>query len=60
MSHPLYEVVTGEGLMRPCFKAETGDFSLFDNTSVEKAIFSFYLNVCLAQEVYTQEEVLRW
>ncbi|WCJ23198.1 HAD-superfamily hydrolase subfamily IG 5'-nucleotidase [Euphorbia peplus] len=24
MSHPLYEVVTGEGLMRPCFKAETG------------------------------------
>lgn len=25
MSHPLYEVVTGEGLMRPCFKARTGD-----------------------------------
>ncbi|CAH8363989.1 unnamed protein product [Eruca vesicaria subsp. sativa] len=24
MSHPLYEVVTGEGLMRPCFKVETG------------------------------------
>ncbi|XP_050216712.1 uncharacterized protein LOC126667705 [Mercurialis annua] len=24
MSHPLYEVVTGEGLMRPCFKACTG------------------------------------
>ncbi|KAJ4721879.1 5-nucleotidase [Melia azedarach] len=24
MSHPLYEVVTGEGLMRPCFKARTG------------------------------------
>ncbi|EOY06936.1 HAD-superfamily hydrolase, subfamily IG, 5'-nucleotidase isoform 2 [Theobroma cacao] len=24
MSHPLYEVVTGEGLMRPCFKAQTG------------------------------------
>ncbi|KAK7264794.1 hypothetical protein RJT34_32405 [Clitoria ternatea] len=24
MSHPMYEVVTGEGLMRPCFKAETG------------------------------------
>ncbi|XP_010547040.1 PREDICTED: 5'-nucleotidase domain-containing protein 4 [Tarenaya hassleriana] len=24
MSHPLYEVMTGEGLMRPCFKAETG------------------------------------
>lgn len=23
-SHPLYEVVTGEGLMRPCFKARTG------------------------------------
>ncbi|KAL5782806.1 hypothetical protein ACOSP7_007835 [Xanthoceras sorbifolium] len=23
-SHPLYEVVTGEGLMRPCFKAVTG------------------------------------
>ena len=25
MSHPMYEVVTGEGLMRPCFKAQTGD-----------------------------------
>lgn len=25
MSHPLYEVVTGEGLMRPCFQARTGD-----------------------------------
>ncbi|XP_027334085.1 5'-nucleotidase domain-containing protein 4-like isoform X2 [Abrus precatorius] len=24
MSHPMYEVVTDEGLMRPCFKAETG------------------------------------
>ncbi|KAL9390638.1 hypothetical protein Peur_019243 [Populus x canadensis] len=24
MSHPLYEVVTGEGLMRPCFKACKG------------------------------------
>ncbi|KAK3189455.1 hypothetical protein Dsin_029016 [Dipteronia sinensis] len=24
MSHPLYEVVTGEGLMRPCFKASKG------------------------------------
>ncbi|KAL6193526.1 hypothetical protein ACLB2K_034610 [Fragaria x ananassa] len=24
MSHPMYEVVTGEGLMRPCFKAVTG------------------------------------
>ncbi|KAI8561984.1 hypothetical protein RHMOL_Rhmol04G0383300 [Rhododendron molle] len=24
MSHPMYEVVTGEGLMRPCFKAHSG------------------------------------
>ncbi|GMH28623.1 hypothetical protein Nepgr_030466 [Nepenthes gracilis] len=24
MSHPMYEVVTGEGLMRPCFKAISG------------------------------------
>ncbi|GER31471.1 cytosolic purine 5-nucleotidase [Striga asiatica] len=24
MSHPMYEVVTGEGLMRPCFKANPG------------------------------------
>ncbi|XP_041000045.1 5'-nucleotidase domain-containing protein 4-like [Juglans microcarpa x Juglans regia] len=24
MSHPMYEVVTGEGLMRPCFKTRTG------------------------------------
>ncbi|KAI4303055.1 hypothetical protein MLD38_038734 [Melastoma candidum] len=24
MSHPMYEVVSGEGLMRPCFKAQTG------------------------------------
>lgn len=24
MSHPMYEVVTGEGLMRPCFKAQSG------------------------------------
>uniref|UniRef100_A0A0R0FJ88 5'-nucleotidase n=1 Tax=Glycine max TaxID=3847 RepID=A0A0R0FJ88_SOYBN len=23
-SHPMYEVVTGEGLLRPCFKAQTG------------------------------------
>lgn len=28
MSHPLYEVVTGEGLMLPCFKAQTGDVCL--------------------------------
>lgn len=26
MSHPMYEVVTGEGLMRPCFKAKTGNY----------------------------------
>ncbi|EYU31647.1 hypothetical protein ABFS82_07G114900 [Erythranthe guttata] len=24
MAHPMYEVVTGEGLMRPCFKADSG------------------------------------
>ncbi|KAK4725831.1 hypothetical protein R3W88_030748 [Solanum pinnatisectum] len=24
MAHPMYEVVTGEGLMRPCFKARPG------------------------------------
>nr|KYP62178.1 Cytosolic purine 5'-nucleotidase [Cajanus cajan] len=24
MSHPMYEVVTDDGLMRPCFKAQTG------------------------------------
>ncbi|KAL6008848.1 hypothetical protein ACLOJK_022074 [Asimina triloba] len=24
MSHPMYEVVTGEGLMRPCFKGRSG------------------------------------
>ncbi|PIA60710.1 hypothetical protein AQUCO_00300312v1 [Aquilegia coerulea] len=24
MSHPMYEVVTSEGLMRPCFKAQSG------------------------------------
>ncbi|KAG0496490.1 hypothetical protein HPP92_001181 [Vanilla planifolia] len=24
MSHPLYEVVTGDGLMRPCFKVHSG------------------------------------
>ncbi|KAL8058159.1 hypothetical protein ABFS82_03G000600 [Erythranthe guttata] len=24
MAHPMYEVVTGEGLMRPCFKANSG------------------------------------
>lgn len=25
MSQPLYEVVTSDGLMRPCFKAKSGD-----------------------------------
>ncbi|XP_042439485.1 cytosolic purine 5'-nucleotidase-like [Zingiber officinale] len=25
MSHPLYEIVTNDGLMRPCFKAKSGD-----------------------------------
>lgn len=28
-SSPMYEVVTGEGLMRPCFKAQPGNLDSY-------------------------------
>ncbi|XP_016734934.1 cytosolic purine 5'-nucleotidase isoform X2 [Gossypium hirsutum] len=38
MSHPLYEVVTGEGLMRPCFKTRTGLYSGESAQMVENSL----------------------
>lgn len=69
MSHPLYEVVTGEGLMRPCFKARTGNLflSLFCSISpvhvLHSTVFMFicfdFLSFFNFQEACTPVEVLR-
>eukprot|EP00250_Pteridium_aquilinum_P031258 c43316_g1_i1 orf=188-2182(+) len=66
MSHPLYEVVTEDGLMRPCFKARSG--GLFCGGSaqmVEKALgFQGDQTLYVGDHIYTdvsQSKVhLRW
>ncbi|XP_020538714.1 5'-nucleotidase domain-containing protein 4 isoform X2 [Jatropha curcas] len=66
MSHPLYEVVTGEGLMRPCFKAHTG--GLYSGGSAQMIENSLNLHgdeiLYVGDHIYTdvsQSKVhLRW
>lgn len=50
MSHPMYEVVTGEGLMRPCFKARTGNHSAF-------GIMLQQMKFVLEGENYKEEDI---
>jgi HAD superfamily 5'-nucleotidase-like hydrolase len=66
MSHPLYEVVTGEGLMRPCFKAETG--GLYSGGSAQMIESSLNVHgdeiLYVGDHIYTDVSVskvhLRW
>ncbi|XP_010558821.2 PREDICTED: 5'-nucleotidase domain-containing protein 4-like, partial [Tarenaya hassleriana] len=66
MSHPLYEVVTGEGLMRPCFKAETG--GLYSGGSAQMVENSLDVHgdeiLYVGDHIYTDVSVskvhLRW
>ncbi|CAA7058858.1 unnamed protein product [Microthlaspi erraticum] len=66
MSHPLYEVVTGEGLMRPCFKAETG--GLYSGGSAQMVESSLNVHgdeiLYVGDHIYTDVSVskvhLRW
>ncbi|XVE65453.1 hypothetical protein DITRI_Ditri08aG0000900 [Diplodiscus trichospermus] len=65
-SHPLYEVVTGEGLMRPCFKARTG--GLYSGGSAQMVESSLNIHgdeiLYVGDHIYTdvsQSKVhLRW
>lgn len=65
-SHPLYEVVTGEGLMRPCFKAQKG--GLYSGGSAQMIENSLNLHgdeiMYVGDHIYTdvsQSKVhLRW
>ncbi|KAJ4821927.1 hypothetical protein Tsubulata_050464 [Turnera subulata] len=66
MSHPLYEVVTGEGLMRPCFKACTG--GLYSGGSAQMVENSLNIHgdeiLYVGDHIYTDVSVskvhLRW
>ncbi|KAG5555412.1 hypothetical protein RHGRI_012825 [Rhododendron griersonianum] len=66
MSHPMYEVVTGEGLMRPCFKAHPG--GLYSGGSAQMVENSLNLHgdeiLYVGDHIYTdvsQSKVhLRW
>ncbi|RID59750.1 hypothetical protein BRARA_F02961 [Brassica rapa] len=66
MSHPLYEVVTGEGLMRPCFKVETG--GLYSGGSAQMVESSLNVHgdeiLYVGDHIYTDVSVskvhLRW
>ncbi|KAJ1437067.1 Purine 5-nucleotidase [Sesbania bispinosa] len=66
MSHPMYEVVTGEGLMRPCFKAQTG--GLYSGGSAQMVEDSLNIHgdeiLYIGDHIYTdvsQSKVhLRW
>ncbi|KAK6913597.1 HAD-superfamily hydrolase, subfamily IG, 5'-nucleotidase [Dillenia turbinata] len=53
MSHPMYEVVTGEGLMRPCFKARTG--GLYSGGSAQMIENS--LNIHGAEILYVGDHI---
>ncbi|XP_062108899.1 uncharacterized protein LOC133819623 [Humulus lupulus] len=66
MAQPMYEVVTGEGLMRPCFKAETG--GLYSGGSAQMVESSLNIHgdeiLYVGDHIYTdvsQSKVhLRW
>ncbi|KAJ1439991.1 HAD-superfamily hydrolase, subfamily IG, 5-nucleotidase [Sesbania bispinosa] len=66
MSHPMYEVVTGEGLMRPCFKAQIG--GLYSGGSAQMVEDSLNIHgdeiLYIGDHIYTdvsQSKVhLRW
>ncbi|KHN05393.1 Cytosolic purine 5'-nucleotidase [Glycine soja] len=66
MSHPMYEVVTEEGLMRPCFKAQTG--GLYSGGSAQMVESSLNIHgdeiLYIGDHIYTdvsQPKVhLRW
>lgn len=66
ISHPLYEVVTEDGLMRPCFKARSGGLYCGGNAQmVEKALgFQGDQTLYVGDHIYTdvsQSKVhLRW
>ncbi|XP_024022937.1 cytosolic purine 5'-nucleotidase [Morus notabilis] len=53
MSHPMYEVVTGEGLMRPCFKAQTG--GLYSGGSAQ--MVENYLNIHGDEILYVGDHI---
>ncbi|KAK9080074.1 hypothetical protein SSX86_001749 [Deinandra increscens subsp. villosa] len=66
MSHPLYEVVTSEGLMRPCFKASPG--GLYSGGSAQMVENSLGIHgdeiLYVGDHIYTDVSVskvhLRW
>ncbi|KAM7487976.1 hypothetical protein LguiB_025460 [Lonicera macranthoides] len=66
MSHPMYEVVTGEGLMRPCFKACPG--GLYSGGSAQMIENSLNIHgdeiLYVGDHIYTDVSVskvhLRW
>ncbi|OVA16638.1 HAD-superfamily hydrolase [Macleaya cordata] len=66
MSHPMYEVVTGEGLMRPCFKTRPG--GLYSGGSAQMVESSLNIHgdeiLYVGDHIYTdvsQSKVhLRW
>ncbi|KAL8244441.1 hypothetical protein R6Q59_010699 [Mikania micrantha] len=66
MSHPLYEVVTSEGLMRPCFKANPG--GLYSGGSAQMVENSLGIHgdeiLYVGDHIYTDVSVskvhLRW
>ncbi|KAJ0577393.1 putative 5'-nucleotidase [Helianthus annuus] len=67
MSHPLYEVVTSEGLMRPCFKARPGE-GLYSGGSAQMVENSLGIHgdeiLYVGDHIYTDVSVskvhLRW
>ncbi|KAG4133325.1 hypothetical protein ERO13_D08G089800v2 [Gossypium hirsutum] len=66
MSHPLYEVVTDEGLMRPCFKTRTGGLYSGGSAQMVENSLNIHGDVILyvGDHIYTdvsQSKVhLRW
>ncbi|CAJ1975684.1 unnamed protein product [Sphenostylis stenocarpa] len=66
MSHPMYEVVTDEGLMRPCFKAQIGGLYSGGNAQMIESSLNLHGDEILyiGDHIYTdvsQSKVhLRW
>ncbi|KAH7294525.1 hypothetical protein KP509_27G004500 [Ceratopteris richardii] len=66
MSHPLYEVVTEDGLMRPCFKAKSGGLYCGGSAQmVEKALGvhgdeTLYVGDHIYTDVSQSKVHLRW
>ncbi|XP_056841679.1 uncharacterized protein LOC108837924 isoform X2 [Raphanus sativus] len=57
MSHPLYEVVTGEGLMRPCFKVCTQMVEISPNVRGDEIL---YVDDHIYTDVSGSKVHLRW